>query len=379
MTRKYDLAIVLNYYYPYVSGLTVTARLVAEGLAARGHRVVVVCAQHDRKVPLRETVNGVDVVRCPVVLGISRGVVSPSLPWVAARIARESAVVNLHLPMLEAGLIARLAGGATPVLSTYHVDLWLPAGLVNRVAVAAVDVSSRTALRRSAAVVVNSLDQARYSKLAPLLERGDLRPIPAPCLDRTGGTPRFRDGAGMHVGFMGRIVEEKGIDVLLRAFRRIDDPAARLLIAGDHVNVAGGSVLSRLRAAIDADPRVRVLGHLRDDEIADFYASIDVFSLPSTVESFGIVQAEAMITGVPPVASNLPGGRYPVQAMGFGALTEPRDDVAIAEALPRLARIGAEERADASARALAAFGIESCLDSYEKAMADVRVVREVTA
>ena len=81
--------------------------------------------------------------------------------------------------------------------------------------------------------------------------RRALLPIPSPCLDRSGGAPALRDGAGLHIGFMGRIAVEKGIEHLIRAFRSIDDPAARLLIAGDDRTVAGGSNIADAVASLN--------------------------------------------------------------------------------------------------------------------------------
>src|SRR6266513_270772 len=121
----YDVCIAVNYYTPYVSGLTEVARIVAEGLAARDWRVAVVAARHDAALPQREKRGGVDVYRCPVVFSIGRGPVSPSFAGAVRRVARRSRVLNLHLPMLEAGLITGLPV-RTPVVSTYHIDLWLP-------------------------------------------------------------------------------------------------------------------------------------------------------------------------------------------------------------------------------------------------------------
>jgi glycosyltransferase involved in cell wall biosynthesis len=63
--------------------------------------------------------------------------------------------------------------------------------------------------------------------------------------------------------------------------------------------VAGGSNVGRIRALIGDDHRVEVLGEMHGRQLDDFYASIDVFALPSVAESFGIVQAKAMMAGVP--------------------------------------------------------------------------------
>jgi glycosyltransferase involved in cell wall biosynthesis len=359
----YDLCVAVNYYSPYVSGLTEVARVVAEGLAARGWRVAVVAARHDSALPTWEHLNGVDVYRCPVAATIGRGMVSPSFPATVRKLARRSRVLHLHLPMLEAAAIMAVSL-PVPVVSTYHIDLWLPPGLVNRAAMAAVRRSSSFTLRRSAAVVVNSDDQARHSELWPRLRDARRAAIPAPCLDRRGGEPSFRETPGPHIGFLGRMVPDKGLEYLVAAFAGIDDPRARLLLGGDYLTVAGGSVIDMVRAAEQRDPRIRILGLLRDRQINDFYASIDVFALPSVAESFGIAQAEAMMCAIPSVTTDLPGGRYPVLATGLGKVVPPRDPDALREAIVEVARWDEGTRAEGARRAQEQFGVEGCLDRY---------------
>ncbi|MEV7232030.1 glycosyltransferase family 4 protein [Polymorphospora sp. NPDC051019] len=368
---QYDLTVALTYYTPYISGVTHTARVVAEGMAARGWRVAVVTSQHDRSAPRRETLGGVDVYRSPVLGQITRAQISPAYPVEAARIARRSSLLYLNLPMAEASLLARLAH-PTPIVSMLHIDLYLPPGLLNRIAVGASDVTSRSALRRSAAVITNSDDQAHASKFWPLVRNKEFRPIPAPCLDRRGGRPRYRRTGGLHVGFLGRIVEDKGIVYLVRAFRQIVDPDARLLIGGNYKTVMGGDNLGDIRAEIGADSRIEVLGELRGQEIDDFYASIDVFALPSMAESFGIAQAEAMMCGVPSVTSDLPGGRYPVVATQFGTLIPPRDPEALRRAILDLAAIPADWREVKAREARKLFAAERSLDAHEEVFNLVR-------
>jgi glycosyltransferase involved in cell wall biosynthesis len=359
----YDLCVAVNYYAPYVSGLTEVARVVAEGLAARGWKVAVVAAQHDKTLPPHEKLGGVDVFRCPVTATIGRGVVSPSFTRTVRRMARRSRLLHLHLPMLEAGAITALRL-PVPVVSTYHIDLWLPPSLVNTAAMAAVKVSSTLALRRSDVVVVNSVDQARHSELWPRLRAARRAAISAPCLDRTGGDPAYRETTGLHIGFLGRMVPDKGLRYLLEAFTGIPDPGARLLLGGDYATVAGGSVIDMVRAAAERDPRIRILGLLRGKEIHDFYASTDVFTLPSVAESFGIAQAEAMMCGIPSVTTDLPGGRYPVLATGLGKIVPPRHPEALRAALLEVAEWDEDTRASGAKRAREEFGAEECLDRY---------------
>lgn len=368
---RYDLTVALTYYEPYVSGLTHTARTVAEGMAARGWRVAVATTRHERSLPSRETIAGVDVYRAPVLGRLSRTPLSPGYPAMTARLARRSGVLHLNLPMADAAIVANLVR-RTPIVSTLHIDLYLPPGLLNTVAMRASDVTSRSAIRRSAAVVAYSEDQAHDSKFWPLMRRREFQAIPAPCLDRRGGQPSYRKGGGLHVGFLGRIVEDKGIVYLVRAFRRITDPDARLLIAGNYLTVAGGDNLADVRAEIGEDRRIAVLGELRGREIDDFYASIDVFALPSVAESFGIVQAEAMMCGIPSVTTNLPGGRSPVTSTGFGKLVPPRDPEALESAILEMAATSRDWREEKALLARELFSSDRSLDAYEKTFASAR-------
>ncbi|MCL3862728.1 glycosyltransferase family 4 protein [Actinotalea sp. K2] len=347
--RPIDVLQVLNYYSPYVSGVTEYARMVAEGLASRGHRVVVVAGHHDPATPAREILNGVEVVRTGVVARIGKGIISPSFVPTAVRLAQRARMTLLNAPMLEAGAIA-LAVPREHLVTLYQCDVSMPPGAFNAFQSAVLDASHRTALRRSARIAVTTADYAEHSRLHGAM-RGRFTPVSAPALDRGPGAASFRDGDGLHVGFLGRIVEEKGLEYLVQGFRELG-PDARLLIGGDFAQVAGGSVVDRVRAAIDGDPRVRLLGFLTDEHLADFYASLDVFALPSinSFEAFGIVQVEAMLRGVRVVASDLPGVRIPVQRSGHGRIVPPRDAAAITRALRELTVEGAAAGVDSFAR-----------------------------
>lgn len=362
-----SVVIALNYYAPYVSGLTNVARDEAEGLAARGHVVTVVTSRHDDGLPLEETLNGVRVVRCPVRLRFGKGVIAPSFVATVVHEARRADVVNVHAPMLEAGAVAMRVRRSTAasVVTTYHCDVSLPPGLVNSVQTRVIDASSRLAAQNSDAVVVTSDDYADHSRIASAL-RARRVVIPPGCHDRRGGRRTYRESSGLTVGFLGRIVEEKGIEYLVAGFSALQDPDARLLIAGDYGAVAGGSVVDRVRAAIGRDERIKVLGFVPEERIPDFYASLDLFALTSVnaFEAFGIVQVEAMMTGVPAVASDLPGVRQPVLATGFGTVVPVRDAPAITAALHRFDASEFDAEVQAT-RARELFGLETVIDRYE--------------
>lgn len=367
--RSRHAVVALTYYAPYVSGLTEYARLVAEGLVTRGWRVTVVTTRHRPELRTRETIAGVDVIRTPVVARIGKGALSPRFPVVVAQAARRADVLHIHMPMLEAGLIAAVARDV-PLVSTYHCDVALSSGLIDRLQVLAIDTSSRFALRRSHRIGVTTLDYARSSRVARAMGQR-AREVGAPCRDQSGGSPRFRDGAGLHVGFLGRVVEEKGIEYLVDGFRAIPDETARLLIAGEFDDVAGGSVIDQVRRHIGDDPRVRVLGPMAEHELPDFYASIDVLALPSinSLEAFGMVQVEALLLGLPVVAGDIPGVRIPSRRVGAGRLVPPRDPAAITRALIDIAAQPGD-RAAIAARAREIYGLERVVDAYANLLED---------
>lgn len=365
MSDSLHIVMALNYYAPYVSGLTEAARLVAEELVVRGHHVTVVATQHDRALPREETIDGVHVVRTPVVARIGKGVISPSFVPTVARLSRDADVLNLHMPMLESGAIA-MSARSVPTVLTYQCDIALPSGLLNRIQSAAMDASNGRAMKTAAAIVPSSLDYARSSRLRERMSDARTLEISPPTRLLPVGDPTFRETTGLHVGFLGRLVEEKGIEYLVDGFRAFDDPDARLLIAGDYAKVAGGSVIERVREHIGDDDRIRVLGFLPDDQLADFYASLDVFALPSinSFEAFGIVQVEAMKLGVAALASDLPGVRIPVQRTGFGRIVRRRDAGDVTAALRELSA-DMPDSTEGAAAANREYGLAKTTDEYE--------------
>lgn len=127
--------------------------------------------------------------------------------------------------------------------------------------------------------------------------------------------------------YAGRLDPEKGVDVLLRAFKEVP---GELVIAGS------GSEQGRLRAL--ATERVRFLGALDRDELVDWYARADVLVLPSRSEPWGMVLNEAAAAGLPLVATEDVGAAQELVEHGVNGFRVPSGDIgALADALRRLA------------------------------------------
>jgi glycosyltransferase involved in cell wall biosynthesis len=113
-------------------------------------------------------------------------------------------------------------------------------------------------------------------------------------------------------------------------------PDVQLDLVGPSEDVIGEDDWKQVLARVGQHrDRVQYHGVKRGHELAHFYAGLDVLVLPSTdrLESFGLVQVEAMLRGVPVVASDLPGMRTPVAVTGMGKLFAPGDAAALASAV----------------------------------------------
>jgi len=144
---------------------------------------------------------------------------------------------------------------------------------------------------------------------------------------------RFRRSADrLVIGAMGRLSEEKGFDLLIRAVSRIShEKKVELWIAGE-----GGqrAALQRLIDELGQSERIKLLGHV--DDTRPFYEALDVFALSSIREGLPNVLLEAMALEVPVVATRIAGIPSLVQDSDNGLLVEPGSVDALQAALSRM-------------------------------------------
>ena len=131
--------------------------------------------------------------------------------------------------------------------------------------------------------------------------------------------------------FSGRLVEIKGVDVLLKSAKRYDDGNTLTLIAG------GGVLLEPLKEQAEqlGLKDVVFLGNQTQENLCVLYNIADVLAVPSRIEGFGLVAVEALACGTPVIATNQ-GGLPEFINERVGALVEVEDEVALEKEITKI-------------------------------------------
>ena len=342
------ILIAPTYYRPHTSGLTIYAERLAKALVEKGHPVTVLTSQYDSALPRHEILDGVQIIRAPVLMRVSKGVIMPTFGWLANKLIREHDVVHMHLPQLDAaGLALRGRIHKKPTVITYHCDLRMPDGILSWVANQGVHLMNHIAGVFAHRIVTYTQDYADHSKF---INRFKIKlavinpPVELPEITKT----EIQDFKQQHnpsnnypvIGMAARFATEKGIEVLLTALEKIISkyPMTVVWFAGPYENVLGEECyIERLMPIIkhyQQKGNWKFLGLLSPKEMACFYPNLDILTIPSlnSTEAFGLVQIEAMMNGVPSIASNLPGVRQPVIRHGMGEVIPIGDSGELAQA-----------------------------------------------
>jgi glycosyltransferase involved in cell wall biosynthesis len=290
----------------------------------------------------------------------------------AARLARTREFDAVHafwpLPHGLLGLAAKRAAGIPLVSTFFGVELtWVESQL------GALRPLVRRIVRRSDAVTAIS------THTASLLRR--LAPETEPVIIPFGATveanlyePEQEDRlhAGLRMLFVGRLVERKGVHVLLDALALLpEEPPIQLDVVGDGPE---REALEHRARSLGVAERVRFHGFVPQEELERQLAECDALVLPAVVdakgdvEGLGVVLLEAMSFGKPVVASAAGGITDIVRPSENGLLVPPGDAKALAAAIECLARdpalvrrLGAAARRDVAAN----FSWDSILDRLE--------------
>ena len=375
------LALCPSAYSPDVGGVEEHVRNLSSALVAEGHQVEIWTPAVVGRTEYA-LIDGIPVHRLPTPLPggrpgpIARFLNSypPARTEWAGQVKRfRPDIINTHC-FGPNGVYSMLVAGAAkiPLVISLHGETFMDdRSLFTESAV--MRVALRAGLKRASAVtgcsqVVLNDAHTRFG-LAPDagtvvfngVDLGELRTT------RTeSGIPGRAPQARRYVVALGRLVKNKGFDLLIKAFVRLADthPDVDLLIGGS------GPVrpsLESLVAKLGLEGRVRLPGRLDRVAVGSAMAGASVFAMPSRIEPFGIVVLEAWRAGIPVVASSRGGAPEFVTDGVDGLLVDPENERELADALTRLLndRSMACRLAAAGTEKVAGFGWPGVCEKYE--------------
>ncbi len=331
----------LSYFKPHISGLTVCVQRLIENLPKKDFEFTVLTSRHRNNLLKTEKENNLTIIRSPVLFTLGK---VPVMPWYFFQAAKE--IINndsvwINLPQAEgpiAAVIAKLLG--KKIIATVHCLPLLPGGWQRLLFQKPFDLLNNLVIRLADKVVYYTQDYAENTK--ELLHMPRKSSYILPPIEGTGNreqeTGNRKQGKTIVIGFAGRIAEDKGLEYLLAALSllKAENKNVELIIAGNLNPVGENSYIKRINNRLkEVNFKVDFNGEINPGKMFEFYRKIDLLVLPSVnrTEAFGIVQAEAMLSGVPVVASDLPGVRVPVNLTGGGIVVESRDVGALAKAI----------------------------------------------
>lgn len=222
------------------------------------------------------------------------------------------------------------------------------------------------ALRLDAHVAVGEASARRVEDFYAL-GRGSLRAIPNFVPDVALPPPPPRPpGAPYVIGSVGRLDPVKGYDLLLRALAALPD--AHLVVLGEG---AARPALAALAADLGVADRVELAGWHARPRLR--LPELDVFCLPSRSEGFPLSVVEAMLAGLPVVATRVGSVAEAVADGRTGLLVDPGDVAGLTAALGRLRDAGLRARLGAAGRELAraSFTVDRMARAYQDLYAEL--------
>lgn len=298
-------------------GVGAHVRSLAGGLVARGHRVTV----HGPRAT-QELFGFSSAGARFVALEIGAGL-SPVADARAARALRRALSGDVvHAHGLRAGVVAGLAlgprrDGRVPLVTTWHNAL-----LSQGVRALAWRQAARLAARRADLTLGASADLVADAARAGA-PRARLGPVAAPALPAPTRPPvevRAELGCAGRplVVAVARLHPQKGLEALVQAVAALPEPRPLVVVAGE------GPSRRALEAQIaELDAPVRLLG--RRPDVADLLRAADLCVISSRWEARSLAAQEALLAGVPLVATAV--GGIP-ELVGDAAVLVPAGDVA---------------------------------------------------
>ena len=362
------VALFTEIYRPAMNGVVASVETLAAALESRGHHIFCVAPKMHGEDGEERSVLRIPSLPLPLPVGTPYRL---TLPVMSRRnvkgLIADLDVIHVHSPFVTGWMGARYARRfGIPLIYTYHTQLEAYAHYVpfepNATRYAASQLT-RTFANLADAVIAPTPAMSR--RLRELGVRSRIETLPSGIdVGLFGSGHRsndLRERLGARDGdtlllYVGRLAREKNVELLVRAMAAARGERLRLAIVGEGPHRAD---LVALAIELGVADVTRFAGAVPRTELPDVYASADAFVMPSTTETQGLVQAEAMAAGLSVIAAEAPQNRDVVGEIG--ELVEPKPD-AFAEAFARVRTPRDSAAADAARERAESFSLDRHVD-----------------
>ena len=378
-----NIGIFASAFHPHLGGVEEMVRQLAHEFQRRGVSPVVITNRWPRSLPVSETIEGIPVhrlaMRAPDWNLRVRAVHHLTFYFTRRRmlqILRDHRIDLLHVQCVGSnGYYALVAKRALqlPLVVTAQGERTMDAASIYERS-PFLNEALRDLLREAGHITTcsqNTLDDLEQWSGASLGAKASViyNGVRGDDFAAAGLTPSPHPRP--YILGIGRLVAQKGFDVLIRAFTAAGLRSHDLLIAGEGPERASLEALARAAGCGD---RIRFIGRAERKEAVVLFHHCAFFVLPSRHEPMGIVNLEAMVAGKAVIASRTGGVPEIVIDGETGALIPPDDAPALAHALRKFAddpalcaELGAAGRRRAESFTWPAIA-ESYLDIYAKVL-----------
>jgi len=326
------------YFYPYTSGVTTYPLKILTYLAKKNN-VTVLTFLHDNRLGNQVTHNKIIIKRMPYLFKVSKGFISLQSFFYFLNDVRKSDLVISNQPNFEGLFLTIIAKiFRKKIISIFHCQVFLEGNLFTKIINFVLNISMKIQLNLSNKIIVYTKDYIDSLPYFKKLRNKTLEILPP--IEKFSPDNNFLNRLlklkknNIWIGYAGRISSEKGLEYLVQSINRL----YTLVIAGPYGNkvVGENNYYNKIIVLLKKYKlKYLFLGNLTSKQLNAFYKSIDCLVLPSInqTEAFGMVQAEAMLSGTPVIASNLPGVRMPIKLTKMGKIVEPKNSELLSKAL----------------------------------------------
>jgi len=288
------------------------------------------------------------IFRLPSVAHIFATPVSPSLfPFLLRLIRGEQFdLIHTHIPPCFYAEIVAIASQITkiPLILTYHNDIYKN-NFFGRILASSYNATALNFLLHVASRIIAT--SKSYAMKSPFLHDYLQKVViihPAIEVSRFSPTLFSSDIRGKFslprekiILYVGYLDHHKGLRTLVKALPEVlrKCPSAHLLMVGK------GPLRNELQQLVHEmrlNTKVSFLGYISDEDLPRIYASSDLFVFPpiSRIEGFGIVQLEALASGLPVIATDIPGVRELSEISAAVTKVKPADEKELSRAIIKI-------------------------------------------